>query len=311
MKVSVHTITYNHEKYVAQSLDSILMQEADFEYEIVIGEDCSTDRTRDIVLDYQRRYPDRVRVLPRDKNLGMHRNWADTYRNCRGEYIAVLEGDDFWTSPHKLQKQADFLDANPDFAACFHNADYLYEDGSIQGKKVVPRGMRQVSTLDDIVLGNFIPSLTVMFRNGLFGDFPGWFFKTRFCDWPVHILNAQAGKMWYMDESLATYRVHPGGVTFAARTDQDKSIEQLEGKVQVYELANAHLGYRYDKVINERLSGYFGQLAIMHERNGATASAALCYLRGIARARSRARVSYLSKKLASLAWRTLRGHERR
>ena len=125
MKVSVLTITYNHEKYIAQAIESVLIQEVNFDYELVIGEDCSTDKTREIVIDYQRKYPHKIRLLLNEKNLGMHRNFAQTYHACRGQYIAVLEGDDFWTSPHKLQKQVDFLDNNPDFAICFHNMQVI------------------------------------------------------------------------------------------------------------------------------------------------------------------------------------------
>lgn len=109
MKVSVLMITYNHEKFIAQAIDSILMQQVNFDYEIVIGEDCSTDGTRAIVIQYQKEYPDKIRLLLPEENLGMHKNFVQTFRACQGEYIALLEGDDYWTSPRKLQKQVDFF----------------------------------------------------------------------------------------------------------------------------------------------------------------------------------------------------------
>src|SRR4030067_128381 len=116
MKVSVIVITYNHEEFICQSLDSILMQDVNFEYEIVIGEDCSTDKTRDILLDYQKNYPDKIRLILSEKNRGLIANFVQTYKSCSGEYIATIDGDDYWTSSQKLQKQVDFLDNNLDYA---------------------------------------------------------------------------------------------------------------------------------------------------------------------------------------------------
>jgi glycosyltransferase involved in cell wall biosynthesis len=129
MKVSVLMLTYNHEAYVAQALESVLMQQTDFAYEIVLGEDCSTDHTREIVIDFQRQFPEKLRLLLPAQNLGMHQNFMQTLNACTGKYIALLEGDDCWTSPYKLQRQADYLDRNNDFAICFHNARMCFEDG--------------------------------------------------------------------------------------------------------------------------------------------------------------------------------------
>src|SRR5512133_2186068 len=110
IKVSVLVMTYNHEKFIQQALDSVAMQETNFEYEILISEDCSTDRTRQVVLEFQGEHPDKVRLLLSEKNI--HSNEVVVRGICAacGEYIAMLDGDDYWTSPNKLQKQADFLD---------------------------------------------------------------------------------------------------------------------------------------------------------------------------------------------------------
>src|SRR6266446_6957695 len=136
MKVSVLVITYNQEDYISQALDSALMQQVDFDYEIVIGEDASDDRTREIVLDYQRRYADRIRLFLRDpataeadraRGFGGKTNFVETFNACRGEYVALLDGDDYWISPHKLKKQVDFLDKHPESALCCHPALIIFE----------------------------------------------------------------------------------------------------------------------------------------------------------------------------------------
>ena len=103
-------ITYNQEKYIAKALESILMQETSFEYEVIIGEDCSTDRTKEIILGYQQQFGSKLHLLQREKNIGMLRNVLECLKYCNGEYIAFLEGDDYWLSPHKLQRQVDYME---------------------------------------------------------------------------------------------------------------------------------------------------------------------------------------------------------
>lgn len=113
-------ITYNHERYIAKAIDSILTQNVSFDYEIVIGEDASTDKTRNIILNYKKTLPDKFRLLLHDDNIGMMPNFVQALNSSKGKYIALLEGDDYWTDPLKLQKQVDFLDANPEYSLCSH-----------------------------------------------------------------------------------------------------------------------------------------------------------------------------------------------
>ncbi len=129
--LSVIFITYNHERYLRQSLDSVLMQKTDFGYEVVVGEDCSTDRTREILDEYRLRYPGRLRLLYRDRNFGRPTlNVYETAMACRGRYVATIEGDDFWTDENKLQKAVDFLEAHPSYSGCANPALLVGEDGA-------------------------------------------------------------------------------------------------------------------------------------------------------------------------------------
>ncbi len=260
MKVSVAMITYNHEKFIAQAIESVLIQEVDFDYEIVIGEDCSLDKTGEIVRIYQQRHPDKIRVLAREKNLGMQYNFVDTLQSCTGQYVGLLEGDDYWTSPHKLQKQVDFLDENSDFAICFHNAVSVWENGERPSTLLCPDDQKEVSNLDDIICGNFIPALTAMFRNNLFGEFPDWFYTLKFGDWPLHILNAQYGKIGYINEKMGVYRIHEGGAASAAHGNVIKWSENVEGIIQIYKTINHFFDYKYDSMIRSKISEYYSLL---------------------------------------------------
>ena len=113
--VSVAMITYNHENYISQAIQGVLNQQTAFPYELVVGEDCSLDNTRQIVLDFQQRFPHRMRAITSPRNVGGHQNVLRVQQACRGKYIAVCEGDDYWHNPQKLQIQVNFLEANPDY----------------------------------------------------------------------------------------------------------------------------------------------------------------------------------------------------
>src|SRR4030042_6002267 len=112
--VSVKMITYNHAPYIAQAIEGVLQQKTNFPFELVIGEDCSTDGTRAIVLEYQRKYSDIIRVITSDNNVGAYENIRRTSKACRGRYVAFCDGDDFWHDPSKLQKQTDYLETHPE-----------------------------------------------------------------------------------------------------------------------------------------------------------------------------------------------------
>ena len=131
-KVSIFCMVYNHEPFIRQCLEGFLMQECNFDYEIVLGEDCSTDGSRAIIKEYAERYPDKFKLLLHDNNIGAAQNQRIVFENCTGKYIAMCEGDDYWTDPLKLQKQVDFLEANEDYIMVTNNAILLNENNNSQ-----------------------------------------------------------------------------------------------------------------------------------------------------------------------------------
>jgi glycosyltransferase involved in cell wall biosynthesis len=245
MKVSVCIITYNHARFIGQALESALMQKTNFDYEIVIGEDCSTDATRHICEEYARLYPDKIRLLKNNQNLGMVENFKRTLNACTGQYVALLEGDDYWTDELKLQKQVDFLESNRDYAIVFHNAEVLIDETgekyiAYSNEVIKPFMIKKPSSttsLQEIAAGNFIHTQTVLFRNGLYGELPSWFSSDLpAVDWPIHVINAHYGKIFFMDEVMAVYRVHNLGV-WSALDD----IKRLEKTVKLFEIVYKNL----------------------------------------------------------------------
>jgi glycosyltransferase involved in cell wall biosynthesis len=221
-KISVLMITYNHARFIRQALDSVLAQKTDFSYEVVIGDDASPDGTGAILAEYAEKFPDRIRLLHRTQNIGMNANLADTLAACRGEYVAVLEGDDYWTDNQKLARQAGFLDSHPECVSCFHNVIVFSDDAGavVAGYHAQPDGRQLMCAPDlparlsqnDLIRRNVIPTCSVMFRRSSAGTLPPWFTKLRLGDQPLHILCTEHGLAAYLPEVMGAYRLHSSSV---------------------------------------------------------------------------------------------------
>ncbi len=259
MEVTVLLTTYNHEEYIAQALDTVLMQETEFDYEIIVLEDCSTDATREIVIAYQKRYPDKIRLRLPDRNQYSNKPFAEVFQSARSRYIAILDGDDYWTSPKKLQKQVDFLEAHSECVLCFHNAIRIYEDLSRLPLRYTFQAQKTISTVEDIWQSCFIAGCTPMFRKAMIGHIPEWYYAISYGDWPFYIFCAQYGKIGYIDEILGVYRIHGQGVW--SKLD---AIQKLEGQIAFYETMNANLDFRFNDIVEPLVSARHKDLAAVN-----------------------------------------------
>jgi glycosyltransferase involved in cell wall biosynthesis len=255
MKVSVMMTTYNHEPFIAQALDSALRQQVTFDYEIVIGEDCSLDRTRQIVIDYQHRYPDKIRSLLPESNTGIRANFLQTLKACQGEYVAWLDGDDYWTSPHKLQKLADLLDQHPSYSMCFHNVVRWYENGSQPPKNNCPDDLQTVITLADFLSQrSYCLPVSVMFRRSYLDKFPAAFDHLKIGDWPCFALLAHKGDIGYLNEVMGVYRIHSGGLFSCGGWTPENRIKVGEAQLECLETVDAYFNYQYHHLIKRRIA---------------------------------------------------------
>ncbi|HZJ15646.1 MAG TPA: glycosyltransferase [Chthoniobacteraceae bacterium] len=270
-KVSVAMVTYRHEPFIAEAIESVLQQRTNFDFELVIGDDCSPDRTGEIVREYAARYPAKIRTHFPQRNEGLTRNLSATIGMCRGQYVAWLEGDDFWTSSEKLQRQTDYLDANPDCAWCFTRAIVVDRKGQTIETRPVVRVIQPKYTLADYLRRIFQPrACTVMFRHRLFAKFPDWFYEMPTGDMPLHVLNAEHGDIGFIDEEMAAYRIHPGGVWSGGVSPSDwnaetpeqrrRHVERLWAVLTVYRAIDKHLGARYHAIAREQIARFAQQL---------------------------------------------------
>ena len=216
-KVSVCMIAYQHAAYIRQAIESILSQEVDFPIELVIGDDCSPDGTAAICEEIAARDA-RVQLLPRERNLGVMPNFSRTLQACRGEYIAVCEGDDYWTDPFKLSKQVRLLEAHTDYSGSTHQAQVIVDDLPVrQFRENVPA----ILTTTDLIGGRLFHMASVMFRRpvvDLFCNAP----LVLGCDRLLNFCMSFAGKIHYSEETMCTYRLHGSGMSSNATVEQMK-----------------------------------------------------------------------------------------
>lgn len=256
VKVTVLVTAYNHAPFLAQALDSVLRQRVSFAYEIVIGDDCSTDGTREIAERFRIEHPDRVRAFLQETNLGGGGNvlFAKLMPHLRGQYIAWLDGDDYWIGGEKLQRQVDFLEAHPECSLCFHRAYNLFPNGQYLPFFEYEPGRFRYS-LEDIVQENFIPACSVVHRNRIVRDLPALFFRMP-ADWVMHILLAQRGQLGFLDEMWAIRRVHAGGVI-----SMKSRSEKLALNIKWVHMIDRYLGRRHGPRLRERRAYLHGELA--------------------------------------------------
>lgn len=273
-KLSVCMVTYNHEKYIKQAIESVLMQKTDFSYELVIGEDCSTDKTREIVIKYQNRYPNIIRVFLNKTNLSAGPNFIRTLKACKGEYIALLEGDDYWIDPLKLQKQIDFLDNDPEYSISSHNV-YVTQDGRNDAPiEWLGTKHKESSTLEDILkYGSGGATCSLVFRRKQIFPLPKWYYSLPGGDWALQVLCTNKGKMHYFSEVMGVYqRGHPdNALKIAIRNARTEGVEIIglsyKRTLNIINIFDKYFQYRYSKLLKNQIIYCYHNLAIIHIQN--------------------------------------------
>lgn len=268
-KVSVCLITYNHAKFIQLSLESLVSQKVTFDFEIIVGDDCSTDGTSAIVREYADKYPHLIKAYIHSQNLSKFGlpgklNYLHTFKSSRGKYIVHIEGDDYLTDHFKLQKQADFLDSNPKVSACFHNALMKFEDNSGRKDYLINNSAQKKEIFVHDLLAKqevwFMATAAVMYRKVLIGNtYPSWFSKSKSGDIPLYVLLADAAPIAYLDEVMSVYRRHESGLSF---TDNNEDLVFLTNRIQMYKNIDIHTKKRYHSNIKKIINHYFDLIFI-------------------------------------------------
>lgn len=260
--VSVCLITYNHKNFIEKAVNSILLQNADFKWEIIIADDCSTDGTREIITEYARKYPETIKLVLQESNKGPTSNWLDLLKAAKSKYVAYLDGDDYWTDPLKLQKQFDFMEQNQDYSMCFTDSTIVNGNDELQKQNRVDTKNKKDIDQSDILSGFVPPSNTAFFRNNylqkIISDFP----DIMNGDYYVSVMMANYGKIGYLNVNSAAYRLHSTG-SWSQLSEEKRRIMytrtllSLHGKVKesikgaLDDLIRANLGALNEENIND------------------------------------------------------------
>ena len=218
--VSICCITYNHEPYIRDCLEGFVMQKTNFPFEVLIHDDASTDHTAEIIREYEAKYPDIVKPIYQTENqYSQGINVLAFIINCaQGKYIALCEGDDFWSAPDKLQRQVDFMERNPDFAVCFHDVNIVDDHGRIldgYNKAWGNLTKRSIFTMTDLLrCGNLMNTPSVFYRK------PAQMYACKgfTIDFFTHLQISYLGKIKRIDGIMASYRIHSGGIFQTCQT---------------------------------------------------------------------------------------------
>jgi glycosyltransferase involved in cell wall biosynthesis len=242
LKLSVVVVCYNHERYLVKAMESIFLQKIDYEYEIIIADDYSTDGTKDIIKNYKKNYQDKITVLDNQENIGITKNFQKAFKACNGEYIAILEGDDYWTSPNKIAKQIKLLDEHREYSFCYHRfIGHNEETGHFFASRDI--GDNRLITTLDLIYDNFIGNFsTCMYRKNIIDLLPESLFEMKVYDWMLNIVVSQYGVIGYLNELMSIYRQHDKG-EWSSKSPQEKN-NMLADCIKQY---NAFLDYKYNE----------------------------------------------------------------
>jgi glycosyltransferase involved in cell wall biosynthesis len=252
--LSVCLITYNHVNFIEQAVEGVLMQRVNFPWELIVADDFSTDGTRDILLEYQKKYPNFIKLILQDKNVGPAKNWFDLISEPKAKYIAYFDGDDYWTDPYKLQKQVDFLEKNEEYTLCFHKINILNKEGLVV-KDFITKVPENYETFENLAYRNFIHTPSVVFRSKYLplplelsyapvGDYVLW----------LHL--ASHGKIHYIPESMAIYRE---GVGFWSSKSQSKRL--IEWCFVLFICIDYFKRYNIETPLKKQLDSIYSQLS--------------------------------------------------
>ena len=261
-KVSVRLMTYNHADYIEKALLGIFSQQTDFKTEIVVGDDFSSDNTLAKIKEFSSNENFTIKLLNREKGdeywvsrkeKGRLYNFQNILENCRGEYIALLDGDDYWTDSLKLKKQVDFMDHNKGYQACFTNAQLVDEKDNLIG--IYQNYSQKVFDIYRIILGSgsLFPTASLLFRNNI-KEIPDFFVKAKAGDRALALILATKGDFYLMDEIMCAYRKHSEGIFTSIINNKHKRREIDLNNINLMQNFNSYTNQVYSKTINKAIS---------------------------------------------------------
>jgi glycosyltransferase involved in cell wall biosynthesis len=278
MKVSVCIRTFNLEQFVQDAIASALAQRLDAQFEIVIGDDASEDGTVPLLQHFAGLHPDKIRLLIRERNVGPRQNLIETYTACVGEYVAILDGDDYWTSTEKLRLQVEYLDRHTDVAICGHRWIVRRSPSDVRSDSVHGPRRKHIATLTDFVRGYHLTSGTLMIRRSVLPTIPAWLKEVGLEDLILEFLCLNMGhKMTCLPSPMLVYRYHD-----QAQHSVLSPLRNLEAHVVTWEAILQRIDGSFHRPIHRRLAGAYYRLGGLYAQAGRMAESQAAFNRATA-----------------------------
>ncbi len=248
--VSIVCAAYNHEKYIGRCLESFVTQKTSFPFEVIVNDDASTDGTAEVIREYAEKYPDIIKPIYQQNNVystGVPMIVEIFYPLCRGKYIAICEGDDFWTDSGKLQRQYDILEAHPECDMCAHGAEIVDESGENVIDRIHPADRERILTAEEVILGDggFISTNSLFYRSDLIRNIPKYFAISGY-DYALQIQGAVRGGIYYLPEDMSAYRfMSVGSWTQNTESSKSKRIKLNNHMEEMLRLADEDTGGKF------------------------------------------------------------------
>lgn len=271
--VSVVMITYNHEAYINEAIEGVLMQVADFPIELIIADDCSPDKTQEIVQGYIDTHPKGhwIKYTRHEQNKGMMPNFVWALKQAKGEYIALCEGDDYWTDPLKLQKQVDFLEENEDFSGCAHRRKSVFMQDRIVRKKQMHENLEnKIVSEEDLFSIYPFQTATFVFRKSAISNKFKWLNILKGGDINLYIVVASSGKIMKLGEEMSVYRIHEGGVTARYKFNAiNLKVQKTKGFIKLSALFPKNNRKKISRVISHQAIQHIDTAVSLNQKENA------------------------------------------
>lgn len=268
--VSIVCNTYNQEDYIADALESFIMQKTSFKFEILVHDDASTDSTANIVREYEKKYPDLIKPIYEAENQYSQKNGMiakQQYGRAKGKYIAFCEGDDYWLDDEKLQKQVDFMESHPGYSLCVHTAQTVEADTKKVIDYISVSEEDRDMTVDEMIMkwGCELPTNSMLYLKNLRDEYPEFLLHAPVGDYPLTLYLSLKGKVRFMSDCMSAYRhMAKGSWSTSFLTDNkeawERRINLLEGFVVMLNQIDRYSRFKYHKKIKQRISGYHNDM---------------------------------------------------
>lgn len=269
MILSIVCTAYNHEKYIRKTLEGFVKQKTDYKYKVIVHDDASTDKTRDIIDEFVKKYPDLFVAIYQQEN--QYSKGVDIYKKfiqplIDTKYTAICEGDDYWCTEDKLQRQIDYLEKHPNCSMCVHNTSFISEYGVLLNKNINNLGYSLNFNTSDVITNRYFHTSSYVYRTELAKTFPKEFYMQGAGDYPLTIYLSLFGEIHYIDKIMSCYRV--GSVnswTQRVMKNDEKAIEHNNSAISALKKMNLYTNFKYNDAFKKQITYYRYQNILLHK----------------------------------------------